>query len=74
MVRNEEVKKLPWGGVVVPRIEKFKYLESIIKERGDTDADINQRIRVAWRKWKNASGVLCDNKITVRLKEKSITW
>jgi len=35
-------------GVVIPRVEKFKYLGSIIEEREDIDADINQRIRVAW--------------------------
>ena len=38
------------GGVVVPRVEKFKYLGSIIEERGDIDEDINHRIRVGWQK------------------------
>jgi len=28
-------------GVVIPRVGKFKYLGSIIEERGDIDADIN---------------------------------
>jgi len=36
------------GGVVIPQVEKFKYLGSIIEKRGDIDADINQCIRVAW--------------------------
>ena len=36
------------GGVVIQRVKKFKYLGSIIEEREDIDADINQRIRVAW--------------------------
>jgi len=58
------------GGVVIPRVDKFKYLGSIIEERGDIHADINQPIRVAWQKWKNALGVLCDKKIPLRLKEK----
>ena len=33
------------GGVVVPRVEKFKYLGSIVEERGDIDEDISHHIR-----------------------------
>ena len=33
-------------GVVIPRVEKFRYLCSIIQEKGDIDKDINQLIRV----------------------------
>jgi len=63
-------REVSMGGVVIPRVEKFQYLGSIIEERGDIDADINQRIRVAWQKWKNTSGVLCDKNIPLRLKGK----
>ena len=34
------------GGKVISRIKKFKYLESIIEERRDTEDDINHRIKV----------------------------
>jgi len=34
------------GGVVIPRVEKFKYLGSINEERGDIDDDINYHIKV----------------------------
>ena len=40
--------ELTMGGVVIPRVEKFKYLGSIVEEKGDIDEDINHRIRVAW--------------------------
>jgi len=30
-------------GVVIPRVEKLRYLRSIIKENGEIDEDINQR-------------------------------
>ena len=33
------------GGVVVPRIENFKYLGSIVEERGNIDEDISHRIK-----------------------------
>jgi len=30
------------------KVDKFKYLGSIIQQNGDIDEDINQRIRVGW--------------------------
>ena len=56
------------GGVVVPQFEKFKYLGSIIEERGDIEEDISHRIRAGWQKWRKTSGLLCDKKIPFRLK------
>ena len=41
-----------------------------MEENGDTNDDINYRIRIGWQKWQNASGVLCDKKIRVGLKGK----
>ena len=38
------------GRVVIPRVEKFKYLGSIMEEKGDIDEDINHCIRVGWQK------------------------
>ena len=57
------------GGEVLLRVEKFKYLGSIIEENEDIDEDVNHRIGVEWQKWKCAFGVLCDKKIPVWLKE-----
>jgi len=54
--------------VVVPRVERFRYLGSIIQENGEIDKDINQQIKIGWQKWKNASKVLCDKKISLKLK------
>jgi len=36
------------SGVVIPRVEKFKYLGSIVEEKGDIDENINHRIRGGW--------------------------
>jgi len=38
------------GRVVVPRVEKFKYLDSMVEEGGDIDDDISHRIKVGWQK------------------------
>ncbi|KAG5615078.1 hypothetical protein H5410_014902 [Solanum commersonii] len=47
-----------------------EYLGSVIQGSGDIDEDVTHRIRVAWMKWRLASGVLCDKKIPSRLKGK----
>jgi len=35
-------------GVVIPRVEKFKYLGLVIEKRGDIDQDINDHVRDWW--------------------------
>ena len=35
---------------VIPRVERFRYLGSIIQENGEIDEDINHRIKVRWQK------------------------
>ncbi|KAG5586470.1 hypothetical protein H5410_046904 [Solanum commersonii] len=53
---------------IIPKKESFKYLGSVIQGSGDIDDDVTHRIGAAWRKWRLASGVLCDKKITPKLK------
>ena len=60
--------KVTMGGVVIPRVEKFKYLGSIVEEKGDIDENINHHISVGWQKWKKTFVVLCDKRIPFRLK------
>ena len=47
---------------VIPRVERFKYLGSIIQEGGEIDEDMNQLINIGWQQ-KYAFGVSCDKKI-----------
>ena len=54
--------------MAIPRLDKLRYLGSIIQEEGDTDDDTNQWIKVRRQKRKNALGVLCDKRISLRLK------
>ena len=37
-------------GAIISRVERFKYLGSIIQGNGDIDEDINHRIKVGWQK------------------------
>ncbi|XP_070034290.1 uncharacterized protein [Nicotiana tomentosiformis] len=55
---------------VIPKRESFKYLGSIIQKDAEIDGDITHRVGVGWMKWRLASGVLCDKKLPLKLKDK----
>ncbi|KAI0489142.1 hypothetical protein KFK09_028984 [Dendrobium nobile] len=42
---------------------------SIVHSDGEIDGDAISRIQVGWMKWRNASGLLCDRKVPLKLKE-----
>ncbi|KAF3652937.1 putative D-cysteine desulfhydrase 1, mitochondrial [Capsicum annuum] len=48
----------------------FKYLGSMIQGNGEIDEDITHRIGAGWLKWRLASGVLCDKKMSHKLNGK----
>uniref|UniRef100_A0A914UU89 Reverse transcriptase domain-containing protein n=1 Tax=Plectus sambesii TaxID=2011161 RepID=A0A914UU89_9BILA len=57
-------------GAPITRVEKFKYLGSVLCKEGDIDADIKNMMACGWLKWRECSGVLCDKKMPPRLKSK----
>jgi len=58
------------GEHIIPQVSKFRYLGSILQRDGEIDGDVTHRIQAGWTKWRNASGVLCDRKIPLKLKGK----
>jgi hypothetical protein len=57
-------------GQVVPKKDTFCYLGSILQKDGDIDEDLSHRIKVGWLKWRQASGILCDPMVPLKLKGK----
>ncbi|VFQ83658.1 unnamed protein product [Cuscuta campestris] len=55
---------------LVHKVDRFRYLGWVIQADGELDADVGHRVGVAWAKWRLASGVLCDPKISPRMKGK----
>ncbi|KAH0436082.1 hypothetical protein IEQ34_026489 [Dendrobium chrysotoxum] len=55
---------------VINKSTRFRYLGSIVQSDGEIDGDIISRIQVGWLKWRNASGLLCDRKVPLKLKGK----
>jgi hypothetical protein len=57
-------------GQVVPKKDTFRYLRSMLQKNGDIDEDVSHRIKGGWLKWCQASGVLCDPRVPLKLKGK----
>jgi hypothetical protein len=57
-------------GQMVPKKDTFHYLGSMLQKNGDIDNDVSHRIKAGWLKWRQASSVLCDPKVPLKLKGK----
>ncbi|XP_060216871.1 uncharacterized protein LOC132644299 [Lycium barbarum] len=69
-VMSEAEMEVKIEALVIPKRDNFKYLGSIIQGDGEIDADVAHRIGDGWVKWRLAFGVLCDKKVSPRLKGK----
>jgi hypothetical protein len=55
---------------VVPKKDTFRYLGLMLQKDGDIDENVSHIINVDWLKWHQASGVLCDPRVPLQLKDK----
>ena len=67
---NDTVTTVKIVDAELPTVTSFKYLGSLFTSEGGSQADVNNRIRIGWMKWKEVSGVMCDRKMPVELKDK----
>ena len=56
-------------GKELQRVHHFKYIGSSVEETGGMTTEISQRVSAVWINGKRCSGVLCDRRIPVKLKE-----
>ncbi|KAK3533904.1 hypothetical protein QTP70_034899 [Hemibagrus guttatus] len=59
-LQSEEVKK----------VQEFKYLGSTVQSNGECGKEVKKRVQAGWNGWRKVSGVLCDQKISARIKGK----
>ena len=54
----------------VKTVKMFKYLGSMFDVNGGAEEDVNNRVKIAWSKWRETAGVMCDRNIPTKLKYK----
>ena len=57
-------------GEIIKKVDRFKYLGSLVDETGSVEGEIKSRIQSGWKNWREMSGILCDRKVPVKLKGK----
>ncbi|MCJ8735547.1 hypothetical protein PDJAM_G00248360 [Pangasius djambal] len=57
-------------GEDVKKVQEFKYLGSTVQSNGECEKEVKKRVQAGWNGWRKVLGVLCDRKISVRIKGK----
>ncbi|KAK3511554.1 hypothetical protein QTP70_009660 [Hemibagrus guttatus] len=57
-------------GEDVKKVQEFKYLGSTVQSNGECGKELKKRVQAGWNGWRKVSGVLCDRKISARIKGK----
>ncbi|KAK3526991.1 hypothetical protein QTP86_006131 [Hemibagrus guttatus] len=57
-------------GEEVKKVQEFKYLGSTVQSNGECGKEVKKRVLAGWNGWRKVSGVLCDRKISARIKGK----
>ena len=48
----------------------YIYIGSMFDAKGGSTTDCKNRVGLGWNKWREVTGVICDKKVTVKLKHK----
>ncbi|KAK3575517.1 hypothetical protein QTP86_029268 [Hemibagrus guttatus] len=57
-------------GEEVKKVQEFKYLGSTVQSNGECGKKVKKRVQAGWNGWRKVWGVLCDQKISARIKGK----
>ncbi|KAK3510269.1 hypothetical protein QTP70_032590 [Hemibagrus guttatus] len=57
-------------GEEVKKVQEFKYLRSTVQSNGECGKEVKKRVQAGWNGWRKVWGVLCDRKISARIKGK----
>lgn len=63
------------SGDIVGGVERLRFvLQKNDGEDGGFEKDMKYRIKRGWKKWRKASGILCDRRKPIRLKGNFIRY
>ncbi|XP_062866594.1 uncharacterized protein LOC134329279, partial [Trichomycterus rosablanca] len=57
-------------GAEVTKVKDFKYLGSTVQENGECGKEVKKRVQAGWSGWRKVSGVICDKRVTAKVKGK----
>ncbi|KAK3566234.1 hypothetical protein QTP86_029679, partial [Hemibagrus guttatus] len=57
-------------GEEVKKVQEFKYLGSTVQSNGECGKEVKKRVQAGWNGWRKVCGVLCERKISARIKGK----
>ncbi|KAK3538125.1 hypothetical protein QTP70_030292 [Hemibagrus guttatus] len=57
-------------GEEVKKVQEFKYLGSTVQSNGECGKEVKKRVQAGCNGWRKVLGVLCDRKISARIKGK----
>ncbi|KAK3507946.1 hypothetical protein QTP70_005050 [Hemibagrus guttatus] len=52
------------------KVQELEYLGSTVQSNGEYGKEVKKRVQADWNGWRKVSGVLCDRKISARIKGK----
>ena len=61
---RHEVGDVSLDGQVVAHKDIFRYLGSMLQKDGDIDEDVRHKISAGWLKWRQASVILYDRRVS----------
>ena len=67
---NNDDKTVKIEDTKVPRIKKFKYMESTAQESGSCEREVKKRVQSEWNGWRKVLGVICERRLPARVKGK----
>ncbi|KAF7647206.1 hypothetical protein LDENG_00175930 [Lucifuga dentata] len=62
--------RLRLQGIEIKKVEDFKYLGSTVQSNGECGKEVKKRVQAGWNGWRKVSGVMCDKRVSARMKGK----
>src|ERR1700761_971193 len=51
-------------------LKRYKYLGAYVQDSGEVEREVTCKMQAGWLKWREASGLLCDKRVLLKLKGK----
>ncbi|KAI5095577.1 hypothetical protein C0J45_14007 [Silurus meridionalis] len=55
-------------GEEVEKMEEFRYLGLTVQSNGECVREVKKRVQAGWGGWRRVTGVICDRRVSVRMK------